>query len=245
MSQPRILTLDIETSPSLADVWGLWNQNVSLPQLREVSKVICFAAKWLGKSKVHYYSDFHDGHEEMVKRAHALLDEADIVVHYYGSKFDIPHLNREFLLAGLNPPSSYNQVDLKLVVAKNFKFASNKLDHVTQQLGLSGKLHHTGFEMWRKCMEGDPKAWGLMRRYNMQDVRTTEEAYLRILPWITNHPHVGLYTGEPYSCRNCGSTDVQHRGYKYTQVSKFKQIQCNKCGAWSRHTIRDEGVKCR
>ena len=36
--------------------------------------------------------------EQMVSRVHGLLDDADVVCHYNGKKFDIPTLNREFLL---------------------------------------------------------------------------------------------------------------------------------------------------
>ena len=42
----KTLTLDIETAPQVAHVWGLWQQNVGLPQLLESGYVMCFAAKW-------------------------------------------------------------------------------------------------------------------------------------------------------------------------------------------------------
>jgi hypothetical protein len=96
----KLLTLDIETSPNLAYVWALFDQNVGLNQLVEVGSVICFAAKWYGEKKIHYHSDHHDGHEAMVAAAWNLIDEADAVIHYNGKAFDIKHLNREFVLAG-------------------------------------------------------------------------------------------------------------------------------------------------
>ena len=43
----------------------------------------------------------------MIKGIHKLLDECDAVIHYNGSKFDIPTLNKEFLLHGLHPPAPY------------------------------------------------------------------------------------------------------------------------------------------
>ena len=243
MSGPKVLTLDIETSPNLAHVWSLWKQNVSLSQLMQSGQVICFAAKWHDKPKVTFRSDHHDGHDEMVRHAHRLIDEADVVVHYNGLAFDMPHLRREFLLAELAPPSPVQEIDLLKVVQKHFRFTSNKLAHVTEQLGLTGKLSHSGHQLWVDCMNGDQKAWDTMRRYNKQDVVTTEELYDRLLPWITGHPHVGLYDGETYCCRNCGSKDVQKRGFRYTAYSKYQQVQCNKCGSWSRHTARELGVK--
>ena len=45
----KVLILDIEISPSLAAVWGLWKQNVSLTNLLGESEVLCWAAKWEGE----------------------------------------------------------------------------------------------------------------------------------------------------------------------------------------------------
>jgi len=75
----RLLTLDIETSPNLAHVWGLFKQNIGLNQLMESGQVISFAAKWHGDKKVLFYSDHHNGHDVMVQAAHDLLSEADAV----------------------------------------------------------------------------------------------------------------------------------------------------------------------
>ena len=93
----NLLTIDIETSPNLAHVWGIWQQNVGLPQLLESTEVLCWAAKWYDSDKVMFSSSFADSKETMVKKIWELLNEADVVVHYNGIKFDIPHLNREFL----------------------------------------------------------------------------------------------------------------------------------------------------
>src|SRR5690606_29962163 len=108
----KLLVIDIETSPNLANVWGLWNQNIHLPQLLESGEVICFAAKWKHIDETMFYSTFHDGKDVMIEQAHIMLDHADAVIHFNGARFDIPHLNREFVEAGLTPPSPYAQIDL-------------------------------------------------------------------------------------------------------------------------------------
>lgn len=236
----KILTLDIETSYNLGRVWGLFKQNVSLPQLQEVSRVICFSAKWVGQKKTMFYSDFHDGHEAMIQKAYDLLDEADVVVHFNGTRFDIPHLQREFLLARLGSTSSFQQIDLLRVARNKFKFASNKLDHIAQQLGLAGKASHAGFQLWVDCLAGDAKAWRSMKRYNIQDVVLTEEVYLLFRSWITNHPSHGLYDGTSDTCPNCGSTDLVRRGFKFTNLGKYQQYRCSGCGAWSRSGKSEE-----
>jgi DNA polymerase elongation subunit (family B) len=242
----KLLTLDIETSPNLAHVWGLWQQNVGLSQLLESGEVICFAAKFKDEEEVVFRSSFHDGKETMVSAAHELLDEADAVVHYNGARFDIPHLNREFIEAGLTPPSPYSQIDLMKVVKKQFRFPSNKLDYVTKALGLDHKVQNGGHQLWVKCMAGDFQSWEQMKEYNVQDVVITEQLYDRLLPWISSHPSHGLYQdGDEDTCTNCGGTNLKKRGIAYTQVSAFQQYRCEDCGKWVRSGKRLSGIEIR
>lgn len=242
---PKILTIDIELKPNVAHVWGMWDQNVGLSQLLEAQEVICFAAKWYGKKKVMFYSVFHHGKEAMLEAAHSLLEEADIVVHYNGKRFDIPHLNREFVENGMEPPAPFAQIDLLHVVRRQFKFPSNKLDYVVQALNLGAKEQHTGHQLWKDCLDGKKSAWALMRSYNKQDVIITEALYEKLLPWVPSHPSVGLYTNEENSCPACGSTNLVKRGMAYTSVSSYQRLRCNDCGRWSRDGTRVNKVSVR
>ena len=104
----------------------------------------------------------------MLQKIHDLISEADAVCHYNGTRFDIPVLNKEFLLHHLAPPAPYKQIDLLKVVRKEFRFASNKLDHIAQRLGLGKKTAHEGYQLWVKCMNKDPVAWKTMEKYNKQ-----------------------------------------------------------------------------
>lgn len=240
---PKILTLDIETSPNLAHVWSLWNTNVGLNQLLESGEVMCFAAKWHGKGKIHFFSSYHHGKAAMVQAAHDLLTEADIAVHYNGRKFDIPHLNREFVVAGMPPPAPYQQVDLLAVARKAFRFPSNKLDHVVGALDLGKKVQHAGHSLWVDCLAGRESAWRDMRKYNRHDVLITERLYDRLLPWIPSHPHHGLYRAEVEDCcPNCGSDQLIRQGTAKTSVGLFQRLQCKRCGTWTRASRRLAGV---
>ena len=227
----KLLFLDIETSPTTAHVWGLWQQNVGLSQLRESSRVMCWAAMWAGADDVYFSSEHHTSHKTMIKAAHDLLNEADAVCHYNGKKFDIPTLNKEFLKHGLLPPSPYKQIDLLRVARSQFRFPSNKLDYVAQQLGLGKKVSHEGHELWLKCMAGDDEAWAKMEEYNINDVLLLEKVYDRLLPWITNHPNMS-YIKRDYVCPTCGGDHYQHRGFRTTATGTYKRLQCNDCGTW-------------
>jgi hypothetical protein len=234
--------LDIETSPVVAHAWKLFKTSIAINQIIEHPRTICFAAKFIDERKVHFYSEFEHGHEGMVEAAHDLLDRADIVMHFNGDAFDLKRLNSEILIAGLTPPSPSKSIDLLKVARKNFYFPSNKLAYISERLGLAGKVKHEGHELWIRCLAGDPKAWAVMKRYNIQDVRLLEEIYEKVRPWIQGHPHYGLYSGVTDCCPNCGGTDMQRRGFAKTLAGRFQQYRCKACGTWSRSTHRAEGV---
>ena len=247
MPGPKILTLDIETSPALAYVWRLWKENIPLQRLVETGEVISFAAKWYEDSvdQVKFYSIYHDDKYSMIQAAHSLLDEADFVVTYNGKKFDIPHINREILLSGSTPPSPYSQIDLYQVIKKTFMFTSNKLDHVSEQLEIGNKVEHAGFQLWVDCMAFDPTAWEQMKEYNMHDVVLTEQLYTKLRPWISGHPHFNLFTEDGasrVSCPACGSENLQSRGKARTAMSTYNRYQCQDCGKWTRGNSRTQGV---
>lgn len=226
----KILLWDTELAPNLATVWGIWNQNIGLNQLLETSRLICYAAKWYGEKEVIFDSEHQSDHEDMVRGLHKLLDEADAVVTYNGDKFDRGVINREFLLYGIEPPTPYHSIDLLRVVKKRFRFVSNKLDNVCNELGLGGKVKHEGHELWLKCMDGEDKAWGKMEKYNKQDVKLLEKLYKKLLPWIQNHPNHGLYTNTDRPvCTNCGSTRVEKCGTYSTKEANYQRYRCKSC----------------
>lgn len=234
----KILCLDIETSPNVAHVWSLFNQNVGLSQLRESTEVICFAAKWIGKPTTYFYSTHHHGKEVMLQKAHDLLSEADVVMTWNGKRFDVPHLQREFIEAGMTPPAPFEQVDLCNVVRRKFRFTSNKLQYVSTRLGLAGKVAHEGHTLWIKCMAGDDKAWASMRKYNKQDAVLLEELYLKLRPWIQGHPNAALRADDPSACPACAGDKLERRGFAFTRLGKFQRYQCKGCGKWLRGARR-------
>lgn len=234
----KALLIDIETSPILADVWGIWQQNVGINQIKVPGEVICFAAKWYGEKKTIFKSSFHDSKPVMISEMHRVLSEADAVITYNGINFDRKWMNTEFLLAGMTPPDPSKNIDLLRVVKQNFRFPSNKLQYVLSALDLGSKASTGGHELWIRCMAGDPQAWATMKKYNIHDVVVMEPLYERLLPWISGHPNVALIDGIENGCPNCGSTDLERRGFTRTTVSTFQRFQCRKCGRWMRGNAR-------
>ena len=246
MNDCRIAIIDIETSPSLAWVWRRFKENISLDQVEEDGYVLCGAWKWLGQAGVHSSANYTNGithygdDYRTVKALWDVLDCADVVVAHYGKKFDLPVLNARFIKHGLPPPSPYRIIDTKEIADKNFKFPSNKLEGLLRYFGLGNK-HKTDFDLWKGCLHGDEDSWRKMVRYCENDVAMLEKLYLKLRPWIHNHPNVNLFGSDNRPrCPKCGSSRIQYRGHAHrtpTQVYRAFQCQNPKCMGWSRERV--------
>ena len=241
--KPRILLFDIETMANLVYVWGKYEQNVIAYQRHWY--MLTFAYKWLGEKKTYvkslpdyklYKKDKHND-LELIKDLWKLFDEADIIIAHNGASFDIKKTNARFIKHKLRPPTPYQIIDTKLVAKKYLKMDSNKLDDLGDYFNIGRKINTGGFELWLGCEANDPKAWKKMCDYNIQDVILLEKVYLEMLPFMVNHPNVGLMNGEKTSCPNCGSKETQKRGFGYNRTGKYQRYQCMGCGAWSKSGI--------
>jgi hypothetical protein len=252
----KILVWDLENSPALGWFWGSTYQT-NITKVHTSSRVMSFCAKWHGSKRVEYRSDYHgaDGkfdpagnhHDGMVGRIWELLDEADAVISYNGRKHDTPHINTEFLRAGAPLPSPYKEIDLYTATRGKLKFQQNRLDFVLQELEIGKKLEHEGFELWLKCMAGDPKAWARFRDYNIRDTVETEKYFDRILPYIPASmlPNQNLYTDDDV-CPKCATAgSLTPRGFAYTASAKYPRFFCTSCGGWSQSKYAVQRVDVR
>lgn len=226
----KVLLLDIETRPAKAFIWRAYGeQNIGVDQIIDGGGTICVGAKWLGDKECQLFSDWDHGHEEMLKQIHEMMSYADAVVTYNGDKFDLPKLQGEFLLAGLPPTPPATSIDCVKAVRK-FGFFVNRLAYIGPLLEVGKKMEHEGFPLWIKVMEGDTAAQNRMGKYCKQDVNLLEKLYLRIRPFVLNHPHLGKVGA--HECGACGSTHVQSRGSRRTKAFKIQRLQCVDCGSW-------------
>lgn len=228
----KIALIDIESSPNLVYCWKLFKQTIPINHIVDSASVLCWSAKWLGEKAVYFDSIYKSSHKKMLQGIHKILNEADAIISYNGRNFDSPTLNKEFLLAGMSPPSPYKHIDLLETARKQFNFVSNKLDYVAQALGFEGKTKHEGFKLWVDCLAKDPKAWKTMETYNKNDVVILEQVYNRFLPWVKGHPNANVFSSGVSVCPKCAGTSYQSRGtYKLT-TGVFRKLQCNSCHGW-------------
>ena len=239
---PKILLFDIETTPMPVWVWDFGKQYVPYTNLvrddageQRFWYVLSWAAKWLYDDNT--ISDVLTPEEaierddkRIMESIWKLLDEADIVVAHNGDRFDIRKLNARFILNGMNPPSPYKSIDTLKIARKEFAFSSNKQDFLTKTFGVSEKLK-TEFQLWIDCMDGNKERLAEMLKYNERDVIGLEQVYLKLRPYIKNHPNLGILMDDNV-CPSCGSKNLKASDATYfTSSNEFPVYRCGGCNS--------------
>ena len=250
MTGPRVLVADIETFPMLSYHWRMWKQNISDAQVVEDVSLMSFAAKWLNQPDAFYIDQRGMGkrmrnHRKTLAAVHKVLSNADMVVAHNGQRFDIPMLQGFMVEEGMPPLPPIKVVDTLLLNRKQFAFSSQRLGFVSPKFMPSddAKSKHNefpGFSMWLECLADNPAAWDANKEYNLTDVTALEALYLKLRGWYQGGPNFGPYSAAAegdHVCPNCGSTGVDRKGYRHTQVGIYQRYRCNDCGAWSRGRV--------
>lgn len=233
----NVLVFDIETSPMIAYVWGLWKQNIPIDRIIQDWSVICWSAKWLGEEDVHsaWVGEgelLNVSERSVVQGMWDLFDEANVVIAHNAKRFDVPKMNAKFIEYGMHEPSPYKVVDTLAIAKSRFKFTSNKLDYITQLLEHEGK-HETNFQLWVDCMKGDTEALAKMVAYCEQDVKELEKTYLKLRHWDKQHPNLAVFDEEDtIRCGTCLSSNLEVLEEKraVTSTSSYPVYRCKDCG---------------
>lgn len=194
---PKILLLDIETSHMEFRAWDTGEQYVRWDQITKPWMVICWSAKWLFDKKT--FSGVLTPHEaktrndiRIVKKIHALMSNADIIITQNGDWFDLKKLNWKFIKSGLLPNNKYHSIDTLKQSRKIAKPSSHALDSVAQELGF-GKKSPMVEQDWINAEAGDITALTKMSTYCNNDVFLLEDWYLILRPWMKTHPNLATY----------------------------------------------------
>ena len=87
-----------------------------------------------------------------------------------------------------------------------------------------------GFDLWKECLNGNPKAWAEMKKYNAQDIVTLEALYNRLAPW-QSEVQFNVYSDTPGNVCNCGSDKWKASGFHYSNQAKYRRYKCVECGS--------------
>ena len=238
MASPRIAFYDLENSPALGWYYDRYKEGNIVADEQDWF-MLSFAWQWADEKKVHCkalcdypgYAKNKTDDTPLIKDLHKLFDEADILIAHNGDRFDRRKSNSRFLGCGLPPPSYYKTIDTLKIARSQFMQGSNSLQSLGEFLGFGGKLPTTGWHLWRNCIDGDPKSWAQLKRYNKRDVSLLAQVYERLRPWAPHHPNLRLYENRP-GCPNCPSSNIQKRGPRVVKNRKVQTYQCQDCTSY-------------
>jgi len=238
---PNILIFDIETSLMEVYVWGLYKQFISHNNIIKDNKgnyktwfMLSYAAKWLYDDNI--ISDIVTPEEainrddkRILKSIWKLLERADIVIAHNGDRFDLRKINARFVSNDILPPTSFRTIDTFKVTRREFAFESFKQDFLTKKFKLQEKKATGGIDLWIEVQKGNQEAIDKMLDYNIHDVKGLEDMYLKIRPYIKNHPNLGVLLDEDV-CPNCASPNLLETDSEYfTSANRFPVLRCGDC----------------
>jgi len=246
----RVLFLDLEVSASIVAAFSMFKHFSTPDHIIQFPYILTYAVNWLhddpseidcqGLDDFDTFEGDHRDDYELVVRLWRYFDEADIVV-IQNEGFDRGWFTQRCALHGLPEPSPYRVVCTMKGMKKAMSLPSNSLGYSTKYFNLDhNKLKHEGISLWIRCMDGETEAFDLMKTYNIGDIPTLRELYLKIRAFIPNHPNVALYFGDSdkMRCPVCGSEHLELLTTKaYTNLSVFDAYRCGDCG-----TVKRSGV---
>lgn len=249
----KILVYDVERSTMdlLIRTYDLKNHQRYFNHRDIVRDWVMLGAAWkfLGDDKISCVSVSHRdpfNDYEPVKRLHAALSSADVLIGHNADRFDIRVFNTRAIMYDLPPIEKKLQIDTLKLSRKYFYFSSNSLSFICNRLDLGGKDEQPD---WEAILAGDKHALAFMRDYNRNDVILTEKLYLRIRGYHHTHPDISSVTRDIEGCAiikcpRCDSADVikysRRAVIRAGQAAGYKQrYLCKDCN----YTFRGGMIK--
>lgn len=230
----KILIYDIETCRVEAKVWWTGKQYVGHKQLETEPKIITIAWKWLGEDKVHSLTwDKKQSDKKLVKAFIKEYNKADMVIGQNNDRFDNRWLNARAMKYGFDINVFVKSFDIMKQTKRLFRLPSYSMAYITEFLGVTLKQSHEGIHMWDMIESGTEEQQEeylqKMVDYNVGDIVSTEEMYLKLRKYMGHKVHFGvLHGGEKWSCPSCGSEDVRLYKTSVTPAGTLQRVMiCN------------------
>ena len=112
------------------------------------------------------------------------LEQADYIITYYRTGFDIPYLNTRLIIRGERPLGKLRHVDLYYTAKFKLKLNRNRLQNV--EMALFGESEKTEIlpGIWRRALRGDAKALEYIADHCVKDVAILERCFLKLRGFI-------------------------------------------------------------
>lgn len=246
LQRQKILTYDIETSRSKADLWWTGKQYVGHHQISENPRIISIAWKWMHEDKVESVKWDKDMDDKDLLRAFLkAYNEADMVIGQNNDRFDNRWVNARAALHNLEVNTFVKSFDIMKQTKRLFRLPSYSMAFIANFFGLTLKQSHEGIHMWEMIEKGNPEQkeeyLQKMIDYNIGDIITTEEIYFRLRKYMGHKVHFGVFNGqEKYTCPDTGSSNIELYKTTYTTAGTYQHImKSNETGCLYKISNRD------
>jgi hypothetical protein len=226
----RILILDVErvdgiTQQHYWDRGDLQKRYVHHETVIREPRTTIVCAKWYDQPEVIQLAEWDEGGRyTFLRRVHALMAAADIIVGHNLDNADVPWLTLKIL-------------------RREFKSGApfKSLDAFCQIVGIPSKTDHYDREAMERAVGGSVEDRVRLTDYCAGDVVATQWLYDWERPHIKSHPALFVDGQDKLrTCNRCGheTTDVAKR--YVANVLTYSMRRCTNCGGYSRLSIEPE-----
>jgi len=129
----------------------------------------------------------YDFDKKLIKQLIEDLLKYDIIVTYFGTRYDIPFIRSRALSHGMKFPvfGTVQHKDVYYMVRNKMKLHKSSLESATNFLGIKGKDHVKG-NFWMRAKVGDTKALKYVYSHNVKDVEILEKLHKKIEVFVKN-----------------------------------------------------------
>lgn len=256
----RILILDVERLPGLTmqrwwDRGDLKNRYIAYERVVREPRTTIVCAKWHDRADIIRLAEWDKGgRKKFLRRVHALMSKADIIVGHNIKGADEPWLLGDFRFPRIGCEASfeplpdlppYKVVDTLEHFRKRYKtgLPFKGLDAALQILGHPGKTDRYDPEAMERAVAGSIEDQQRLTDYCAGDVVGGQWLYDRERPMMKNHPALFVDGKDKLTvCNRCGhGTEPTAKRY-IANVMSYSMRRCTSTGclAYSRISIEPE-----
>lgn len=231
---------DIETSPNIGLFWSAgYKQRIDYSNIIKERAIICICYKWEDEKEVYaLHWDSNQCDKKLLQEFVKIANTSDELVGHNGDRFDLAWVRTRCLYHGIDVFPRYNTIDTLKISRSKFKFNSNRLDYISNYLGIGRKIK-TEFNLWKGIvLDNDQRAMDKMIKYCKMDVVLLEKVFKKLNMHMYNKIHYGVIFGQDRgTCPECGCDEltIEKRRTTATGLKKI-QYKCKECHKYHEKT---------
>ena len=150
----------------------------------EFGLVLVSCIKWRGGPTQTFVAHGDKDERECLLATRDTLEQADFVVTYYGTGFDIPYLNTRLLINKERPIGEFRHIDAYYTAKHKLRLQRNRMANV--ELALLESVQKTAIKpgIWRKALQGNKEALDYIVDHCQRDVAILGDIFEQLKGFI-------------------------------------------------------------